>query len=162
MANPFSSVSGKNPKELRSFRFFIHMTASTLGQAFSTTFWKDEIPRAGHHDDGIWHAIISLASAHESSASAVLDGPAGSGDLYTLMHYNLAIQDLMKSYSHAPDGWWRALTLSVLFTSICCLEGKYPEARMHFKSGYKLICEFDTDPSTSKNSRAKRSSNRSR
>ncbi|KAJ5521916.1 hypothetical protein N7527_006031 [Penicillium freii] len=132
-----------NPKELRSFRFFVDVTAPSLGGVFDSTFWKTEIPRACHLDGAIWHAIISLASAHESSLSTVSAGtPTTADNLHTLLHYNLAVQDLLKSYS--PEGWLRVLTLCILFTSICCSENKYPEAQIHFKSGYKMICENDT------------------
>ncbi|KAJ5309359.1 uncharacterized protein N7443_001820 [Penicillium atrosanguineum] len=146
VANPIPPLPGKKPKEIRSFRFFVDVTAPSLGSVFDPTFWKTEIPRACYLDDAIWHAIVSLASAHESSVSTV---PAGTSttpaNLHTLLHYNLAVHDLLKSYS--SNGWWRVLTLSILFTAICCTENKYPEAQMHFKSGYNLICEIDTpDP----------------
>ncbi|KAJ6085692.1 hypothetical protein N7499_005321 [Penicillium canescens] len=141
VANPILPLPGKNPKELRSFRFFVDVTAPSLGSVFNSTFWKTEIPRACYLDDAIRHAIVSLASAHESSVYTVPASTSTMPDnLHTLRHYNLAVQDLLKSYS--PDGWWRVLTLSILFTSICCLENKYLEAQMHFKSGYKLICEI--------------------
>lgn len=102
VANPISPLPSKNPKELRSFRFFVDVTAPSLGGGFDSIFWKTEIPRACHLDSAIWHAIISLASAHESSVFTV---PAGTSitldNLHTLVHYNLAFQDLLKSYS--PD-----------------------------------------------------------
>ncbi|KAJ5875773.1 uncharacterized protein N7529_001357 [Penicillium soppii] len=143
VANPIPPLPGKNPQELRSFRFFVDVTAPSLGGVFNSTFWKTEIPRACYLDDAIWHAIVSLASAHESSVSTISTGTCTTpGNLHTLLHYNLAVKDLLKSFS--PEGWWRVLTLSILFTSICCLENKYPEAQMHFKSGYRLICEIDT------------------
>ncbi|KAF4770968.1 hypothetical protein HAV15_012471 [Penicillium sp. str.  len=142
VANPISPLPSTNPKELRSFRFFVDVTAPSLGGVFDSTFWKTEIPRACHLDSAIWHAIISLASAHESSISTVPVGTSTTPDnLHTLLHYNLAVKDLLKSYS--PEGWWLVLTLCILFTSICCLENKYPEAQMHFKSGYQMICEID-------------------
>lgn len=143
VANHIPSLPDKNSKELRSFHFFVDVAAPSLGAAFNSTFWKTEIPRACHLDDAIWHAIISLASAHESSVSTVpVSTSTTPENLHTLMHYNLAVQNLLKSYS--PEGWWRVLTLSILFASICCLEHKYPEAQMHFKSAYKMICEVDT------------------
>ncbi|KAJ5513381.1 hypothetical protein N7463_002933 [Penicillium fimorum] len=143
VANPIPPLPDKSPKELRSFHFFVDVTAPTLGDAFDSIFWKAEIPRACYLDGAIWHAIISLASAHESAVST---RPAGTSttpsNLHTLMHYNLAVQNLLKSYS--PHGWWRVLILSILFTSICCVENKYAEAQMHFKYGYKLICDIST------------------
>ncbi|KAJ5383756.1 hypothetical protein N7517_001667 [Penicillium concentricum] len=143
VASPIPPLPDKNRKELRSFRFFVDVTAPTLGDAFNAIFWKAEIPRACYLDGAIWHAIISLASAHESAVSTIPAGMSTTPDnLHTLMHYNLAVQNLLKSYS--PEGWWRVLTLSILFTSICCLENKYNEAQMHFKYGYKLICDIST------------------
>ncbi|OQE46943.1 hypothetical protein PENCOP_c001G02712 [Penicillium coprophilum] len=143
VANPIPPLPDKKPRELRSFRFFVDVTAPTLGGVFDPTFWKAEIPRACYLDGAIWHAIISLASAHESAVSTVPVGmPIMPDNVHTLLHYNLAVQNLLKSYS--PEGWWRVLTLSILFTSICCLENKYPEAQMHFKYGYKLICDIST------------------
>jgi hypothetical protein len=144
VANPLSHLPGKSLEELRSFRFFVDVTAPSLGGAFSSTFWKTEIPRACYLDNAIWQAIIGLASAHESSVSVIFADTSSTtrDNLHTLRLYKLAVQGLLNSYS--PNGCWRVLTLNILFTSICCLEKKYPEAQMHFKYGYKLIDEIDT------------------
>lgn len=97
VANHIPSLPDKNSKELRSFHFFVDVTAPSLGAAFNSTFWKTEIPRACHLDDAIWHAIISLASAHESSVSTVPVATSTTPEnLHTLKHYNLAVQNLLK------------------------------------------------------------------
>ncbi|KGO38063.1 hypothetical protein PEXP_080790 [Penicillium expansum] len=97
VANHIPSLPDKNSKELRSFHFFVDVTAPSLGAAFNSTFWKTEIPRACHLDDAIWHAIISLASAHESSVSTVPVATSTTPEiLHTLKHYKLAVQNLLK------------------------------------------------------------------
>ncbi|OQD65031.1 hypothetical protein PENPOL_c006G08782 [Penicillium polonicum] len=92
--HPISPLPSTNLKGLRSFHFFADVTAPSLGGVCDSTFWKTEIPRACHLDGAIWHAIISLASAHESSVSTVSAGtPTTAENLHTLLHYNLAVQD---------------------------------------------------------------------
>lgn len=142
----------KDPNELRSHRFFMEVTAPSVAGALNTDFWLYEIPRVCHNDEAIWHAVVSLGSAHEAYVSGVAPKPGDS--VFTLQHFNAAIQCLTGSYS--AEHWWRALTVSAIFTSICCLEGKFEEARMHFKYGYNLLNEFDNPNALLRDGKPKR------
>lgn len=139
-AQTIPSIPDKSPKELRNFRYFVETVAPLLGGVFAAEFWMMELPQACHLDDAVWHAIVSLASAHESLVSR--EPLSEAGRKHTLLHYNLSVQGLLHSYS--KEDFRRTLTLSILFTSICCFGLRYPEAQMHTKSAGKLIREMDS------------------
>ncbi|KEY72677.1 hypothetical protein S7711_10223, partial [Stachybotrys chartarum IBT 7711] len=66
--------TGRPTKESRSYRFFLEVMAPSLAGAMHNRFWLDEIPRLCHQDLAVWHAIVSLSSAHESYVSGVAPG----------------------------------------------------------------------------------------
>src|SRR6478735_1630436 len=45
----------KNDQEIRSFRYFLDVTAPTIAGVFEAEFWLTYIPRACHLDSTIWH-----------------------------------------------------------------------------------------------------------
>ncbi|KAI3581790.1 hypothetical protein IWW34DRAFT_614950 [Fusarium oxysporum f. sp. albedinis] len=51
-----------------SYRFFLEVTAPSLAGAFYADFWLAEVPRVCMSDAAIWHAVVSLGSAHEDFA----------------------------------------------------------------------------------------------
>ncbi|ENH71192.1 Transcriptional regulatory protein moc3 [Fusarium oxysporum f. sp. cubense race 1] len=50
----------QSPEEVRSYRFFLEVTAPSLAGAFYADFWLAEVPRVCMSDAAIWHAVISL------------------------------------------------------------------------------------------------------
>lgn len=113
----------------------MEVTAPSVAGALQTDFWLLEIPRVCHSDPAIWHATVSLGAAHEAYVSGrPLVTTASS---FALEHFNLAIAALMEAGSSAE--WWRALTASTIFTCICVLDGQLEQARLHFRSGCKLL-----------------------
>ncbi|KAM0325696.1 hypothetical protein ACHAQA_006996 [Verticillium albo-atrum] len=115
-------------------------------------FWLAEIPRACHVDPAIWHAIVSLGAAHESYASRGLSISSFSPQrTFALQQFGLSIRSLMEQTAHQSDTG-RALIISVIFTCICTVQGLHSQARMHLKSGRKLLQEVQSqsDPPRAK------------
>ncbi|EMT72401.1 Transcriptional regulatory protein moc3 [Fusarium odoratissimum] len=50
----------QSPEEVRSYRFFLEITAPSLAGAFYADFWLAEVPRVCMSDAAIWHAVVSL------------------------------------------------------------------------------------------------------
>lgn len=133
--------SGRSPEELRSYRYFMEVTAPSLAGALHTNFWLLEMPRVCHADQAIWHAMVSLGAVHQTYMTN--KSPRDSAfNAFALRHYNAAIKDLVESISIAKSRW-KTLTLSTIFTCICILEGQLDQARMHWRSGYHLLLDFD-------------------
>lgn len=133
-----------NPEELRSYRYFIEVTAPSIAGCFDVKFWLKDIPRVSLTDPAIWHAIVSLGSVHERYALS-----AGSSSLarnvFALRQFNSSIRCLTESDSPRRADKMRALTVSAIFTCICVLDGQYSQARMHARSGVQLLKEVDEE-----------------
>ncbi|KAH6874875.1 hypothetical protein B0T10DRAFT_585658 [Thelonectria olida] len=50
----------KNLDEMRSYHFFIDVTAPTIATTFDAAFWRFELPRICQSDPAIWHAVVNL------------------------------------------------------------------------------------------------------
>lgn len=142
-------LSRQPTEELRSYRFFTEVAAPSLAGAINGDFWLREIPRACQADEALWHAVVGLGSAYES----YMDGGNGDKPLWyprqnvrTLRHYNAAIRGL--TGSSKPETW-KALTASTMFTCISILQGRLEEARLHFRSGCRLLGDVEREASSS-------------
>ena len=142
-----------NRDEVRSFRFFVEVTAPSLSGVFDSDFWNGDLPRACHLDTAIWHAVVCLGAVFESySSSAQSQGavvPQGGGlntTLFALRQSNLAIRHFLDNTSRDGEKW-RALAASILFTSISSIQGSHDQARIHLTAGRKILDELDKDAS---------------
>ena len=79
---------------------------------------------------GLLLASTALVAGHGYVTSIDVDGTTYGGSLVD---------------TYSTRTWWRALTLSTIFTCICILDDDYDQAQVHFASGYNLIRQFD-DP----------------
>ncbi|KLP21621.1 uncharacterized protein LW94_12557 [Fusarium fujikuroi] len=84
-----------SPQEVRSYRFFLEVTAPSLAGAFYADFWLTEVPRVCMSDAAIWHAVVSLGSAHEDFT----EHGQGSRSMFALEQFNAAIRSLTDSRS---------------------------------------------------------------
>ncbi|KAF4448677.1 Transcriptional regulatory protein moc3 [Fusarium austroafricanum] len=57
-----------SPEEVRSYQYFLQVTAPSLAGTFYADFWLTEMPRVCLSDAAIWYAVVSLGSAHEGFA----------------------------------------------------------------------------------------------
>ncbi|KAF2445090.1 hypothetical protein P171DRAFT_485159 [Karstenula rhodostoma CBS 690.94] len=133
----------KNDQELRSFRYFLDITAPTIAGVFEAEFWLTYIPRACHLDSTIWHAVVALGAVHEASTGTA-DITAQNGGTFALQQINAAINHLVRprTPSSGQEQNWRALTTSVVFTYLCSFQGLYSDAAIHLSAAKHLIQEL--------------------
>ena len=100
-----------DPREVRSYRYFLDVAAPSLSGFFDADFWLVELPRVAHCDAAIWHAIVCLGAVHESEG-----GPTATGDrataLFGVEQFNKTIQSLRSSLRKSDHGL--ALTISTI------------------------------------------------
>ncbi|KAL6858344.1 hypothetical protein ACO1O0_005805 [Amphichorda felina] len=136
-----------DPKQTRSFRYFLSVAAPAIAGTFNSRFWTEEIPRACHEDPAIWHAIISLGTVYEDhvalSATKSLTKPYRNP--FAIQNFNQSVQHLIKPGPRTNRDKWRALVASIVFTAVCMVEGLYDQARMHFKAGCNLLSELEAE-----------------
>jgi hypothetical protein len=137
--------SGKPALELRSYQFFVEVVGPSLSEGMFYHFWQQDIPRACQQDSAIWHCVVSLSSTFEKYLSR--DNRLDTSVL-ALEQSNTAIKVLIKSFS--TDTWWRALIVSTIFTCSSIFDNDFGQAQIHFNYGFKLLREFDTEKSMSK------------
>ncbi|KAF5556358.1 transcriptional regulatory moc3 [Fusarium mexicanum] len=130
----------QSPQEVRSYRFFLEVTAPSLAGAFYADFWLAEVPRVCVSDSAIWHAVVSLGSAHENS----VEYGQGSRSVFALKQFNSAIRCLTESTSPRHADRWRALIVSTIFTYVCTIKGLHDQTRLHLQAGCNLLRELQS------------------
>lgn len=133
-----------NPEELRSYRYFLEVTAPVIAGSFDAKFWLTDIPRVCLSDPAIWHAVVTLGSVHERYALSAGNSNL-SRNLFALRQFNSSIRCLTEPNSPRRADRMRALTVSVIFTALCAMDGQYGEARMHARSGVQILKEMDEE-----------------
>ncbi|CZS82995.1 unnamed protein product [Fusarium graminearum] len=136
----------QSPEEVRSYSYFLEVTAPSLAGSFYADFWLSELPRVCLSDPAIWHAVVSLGSAHEDFA----ENGQESQSLFSLKQFNSSIQCLTESRSPRHADRWRALIVSTVFTYICTIKGLHHQTRIHLHAGCNLLREIqdhDVNPS---------------
>ncbi|KAL6918991.1 hypothetical protein FSST1_003017 [Fusarium sambucinum] len=137
----------QSPDEVRSYTYFLEVTAPSLAGSFYADFWLSEVPRVCLSDPAIWHAVVSLGSAHEDFA----EYGQGSRSLFALKQFNSSIRCLTESRSPRHADRWRALIVSTIFTYICTIKGLHHQTRIHLQAGCNLLRELqDHDAKPSK------------
>ncbi|KAL2670274.1 hypothetical protein Neosp_014741 [[Neocosmospora] mangrovei] len=143
----------KNLEEIRSYRFFIEVTAPAIATTFDSEFWRLELPRICQSDPAIWHAAVSFGCVHESYMSASPDQKAKS--TFAVQQFNASVKCLTApTYTDR----WRALVVSAIFTCVCHFEGLQDQARIHLRAGYKLLQEIQQEEDARWNRKSRSSS----
>lgn len=130
-------------KEARSYRYFLEVAGPSLAGVFDGDFWLAELPRACHADPAIWHAVVCLGAAHETNTLDFTVGSYPPQKIFALQQFSHAIRSLTERPSQRTD-IWRALTISVIFTCVCKVQGLHSQARMHLASGRQLLEELQS------------------
>ncbi|KAF5562221.1 transcriptional regulatory moc3 [Fusarium phyllophilum] len=130
----------QSPDEVRSYRFFLEVTAPSLAGAFYADFWLTEVPRVCMSDAAIWHAVVSLGSAHEDFS----EHGQGSRSVFALKQFNSAIRCLTDSKSPRHADRWRALIVSTIFTYVCMIKRLHDQTRLHLQAGCNLLYELQS------------------
>ncbi|KAK0709396.1 hypothetical protein B0T26DRAFT_652335 [Lasiosphaeria miniovina] len=132
-----------NGQELRSFHFFLDVTAPVIAGVFDADFWLTDIPRTCHLDPAIWHAAVSLGAVHESYIAS--QGAAQEPTAFSLQQMNAVVRHLV----HLPSSRTvleersRALTASVIFTYLYSIQGLYSQSGLHLGAAKNLIQEIE-------------------
>lgn len=134
----------RNDQELRSYRFFLDVTASEFAGVFDADFWLTDIPRTCHSDPAIWHAVVSLGAAHQGYLASRTSGHAESTSPFAVHQYNQAVKHLvhLPSSRTPPEERWRALIASVLFTYLCSIQGLHSQSGVHLAAAKSLLREL--------------------
>ncbi|WAO88763.1 Zn(2)-C6 fungal-type domain-containing protein [Fusarium falciforme] len=143
----------RNDQELRSYRFFLDVTASEFAGVFDADFWLTDIPRTCHSDPAIWHAVVSLGAAHQGYLASRGSARAESTSPFAVYQYNQAVKHLvhLPSSRTIPEERLRALIASVLFTYLCSIQGLHSQSGVHLAAAKSLLRELQTsNPSQSK------------
>lgn len=143
----------RNDQELRSYRFFLDVTASEFAGVFDAEFWLTDIPRTCHSDPAIWHAVVSLGAAHQGYLASQGSARAEPPSLFAVYQYNQAVKHLihLPSSRTPPEERWRALIASVLFTYLCSIQGLHSQSGVHLAAAKNLLRELQNfSPSQSK------------
>ncbi|KAF5684981.1 hypothetical protein FDENT_6454 [Fusarium denticulatum] len=128
----------QSPDEVRSYRFFLEVTAPSLAGFFYADFWHTEVPRVCMSDAAIWHAVVSLGSAHEDFAGHDKE----SRSMIALKQFTSAFRSLIDSRSPRHADRWRALVVSTIFTYVCTIKGLHDQTRLHLQAECNLLCEL--------------------
>ncbi|KAJ3496466.1 hypothetical protein NLG97_g2635 [Lecanicillium saksenae] len=116
---------------VRALQFFQEQTAPKFSAYFPDDLWVSWIPRLAYADDGIGHALISMASYHELFSRAV--EPASSFNsmakrkltILALSQYNSAISSISDIAPQTMLGTeFRHLVSCVVFLAIEMLRGQ--------------------------------------
>ncbi|RSL85882.1 hypothetical protein CEP51_003101 [Fusarium floridanum] len=134
----------RNDQELRSYRFFLDVTASEFAGVFDADFWLTDIPRTCHSDPAIWHAVVSLGAAHQGYLATRCSARADSTSPFAVYQYNQAVKHLvhLPSSRTVPEERWRALIASVLFTYLCSIQGLHSQSGVHLAAAKSLLREL--------------------
>ncbi|KAG6035671.1 hypothetical protein E4U41_005966 [Claviceps citrina] len=113
---------------------------------FDLSFWTIDIPRATQTYPAIWHASASLTAMYKLIKNR--DRTIENEQLYqfSLAQYNKSIQNILSiNPEQAQLSYHDQETLllaSVLFTSICILQGDQEKAKVHVDKGIQLFNDW--------------------
>ncbi|KAF7556441.1 hypothetical protein G7Z17_g1421 [Cylindrodendrum hubeiense] len=138
----------KSLNEIRSYQFFINVTARSIATTFDAEFWRTEIPRICQSDPAIWHAIVSFGSVHESYITA--KPTTYTKNMFAMQQFNASIRCLTDPESSNYTNKWRAMVVSTIFTCVCHLEGLEEQARIHLRAGCRLLREIEYEETKAK------------
>jgi hypothetical protein len=136
-------------EERRGYHFFrIKSIGEILGQQ-DADFWKSLFRQASHSEPAVKHALIAVASIHESIDLSEKD-TAGYNDevvrktrVFSLIRYNKAIQLLIRHKQDSCDRLGAALIMCVLFIVLEEFQGGYTACALHLQSGLALLHQWN-------------------
>ncbi len=148
------AIQFKSAEERDSFDFFTSYAISSLKGVHESPFWQREVLQAAHRDTAIQHCVIALGAMHrrffEGTESRLKEEAMTDTYLqFALRQSNQAIVDLVRKKSSngkmAKLDRMTLMTCSVLFSSMCCLQGYQKDAFLHLRSGIQMLNEMDSE-----------------
>ncbi|OAL39584.1 hypothetical protein AYO20_00981 [Fonsecaea nubica] len=123
------------------FYYFRDRTSKQLLSFANHDFWSRLVLQAGYFRGVVRHALVAIASYHES-----VDHPDKFRQLdrqcFALLQYNKAIKSLFDagSHSHVED----ILLASILFTFFENIRGVLSNALVHLNAGLRVLSEWQS------------------
>lgn len=125
--------------ELKSFNFFIKITASELGGSFTADQWS-AVARVACSQSATKHAIAALGALHEHFKQSGFT--RDSTPCFALRQYGKAIHKLVGvDLKQSADNVILVLISCVLFAAFENLQGHYKSALAHTTSGAQILTE---------------------
>ncbi|RSM13194.1 hypothetical protein CEP52_002046 [Fusarium oligoseptatum] len=126
----------RNDQELRSYRFFLDVTASEFAGVFDADFLVNR-----------YTAHLSLRSCHLARRGYLTNRGSERADStspFAVYQYNQAVKHLvhLPSSRTVPEERWRALIASVLFTYLCSIQGLHSQSGVHLAAAKSLLREL--------------------
>lgn len=141
-------------EERRGYHFFrLKSVGVILGQQ-DADFWKSLFLQASHSQPAIKHALIAIASVHESIELSGTDigynhAVARRRRAFSLMHYNKAIQLLIRDTQASSDRLATALILCILFIVFEEYQSGYTACDLHLRNGLAIFHQWRTSTALS-------------
>ena len=135
--------------ERRGYHFFrLKSLGEILGQQ-DAEFWKSLFLQASYTQPAIKHALIAVASVHESLELSEGDvarneAVAQKKRVFSLKHYNKAIQLLINDKRKSPNQLCTALVICVLFIVFEGFSSNYPACALHLENGLALLDQWSS------------------
>ncbi|MCJ1428514.1 hypothetical protein MMC29_006424 [Sticta canariensis] len=136
-------------EERRYLEYFRGNALPSFVGYYDPAFWGRFLLQVGHAEPAVRHAIVALASLHETYNGRTRYRPGS--DQYCLKQYNKSLAGLNRYISTAKGmSIDIVLTCCVLFTSFESLRGDLDSAGQHLQSGLKILSKSIKDPQRSK------------
>ncbi|KAG5979139.1 hypothetical protein E4U55_005507 [Claviceps digitariae] len=133
-------------QEEQMFRLLCTEATAEVAGGFDRCFWTIDVPRATRTYPAIWHASASLTAMYKRIKDG--EGRIENEKLYqfSLVQYNKSIHKLLSiNPTQAEPNYYEQETLllaSILFTSICILQGDHEKAKVHVDKGVQLFNQW--------------------
>lgn len=125
-------------EERRYFSLFHSRTAPVFAGYYDASFWDRFILQISQAEPAVHHAVVALASLHETFHCSTEYTPAS--DQYGLRQYNKSLAGLNRYMSTAKGKSIDiVLICCILFTAFESLRGDYTTAGQHLQSGLKIL-----------------------
>ena len=135
-------------EERRGYHFFrLKSIGEIIGQQ-DADFWKRLFLQASHSQPAVKHALIAIASVHESlelaenDAARYYDAAARKRRAFSLIHYNKAIQLLVRDNQDSSDRLRTILIMCILFIVFEGFQSGYIACALHLQSGLALLHQW--------------------
>ena len=117
--------------------FFRGRTAAVFAGYYDTKLWNQLILQVCHAEPAVHHAVVAVASLHESLDNGSED--AAMSQQYGLQHYTKALAGLNRYIITANKSIDIVLICCVLFISYESLRGNCEAAAHHLHSGLRIL-----------------------
>ncbi|KAG6008000.1 hypothetical protein E4U21_005234 [Claviceps maximensis] len=133
-------------QEEQMFHLLCTEATAEVAGGFDRCFWTIDIPRATRTYPAIWHASASLTAMYKRIKNG--EHLIENGQLYqfSLAQYNKSIQKILSINPQQVEPSYHEqetlLLASILFTSICILQGDQEKAKVHVDKGVQLFNQW--------------------